>query len=129
MYRSKKRNGVYENSGNGLSDLWLYHWAPRSRRASIKRLGLVPGSISIDKAWRPPYVCFSDDPLLAWSLSGHFHPEVEEWDLWAVWHADVKGWEAIPENYRHREGSYIKEFRVYHRVFKRHVHYVASRSQ
>lgn len=110
-----------------VSDLCLYHWSPTSRRKGIERRGFVPRSISLQGDWRPPYTCFSDDPILAWSLSGRIHTEISEWDLWMVYPNDVKQWEIIFDTYYSTGRHYIKEYRVYHRVFKRHVHYVASR--
>lgn len=105
----------------------LYHWAPRSRRAGIVRYGLCPGQLSLDRDWRPPHVCLSDDPLLAWYLSGRLHPEIDEWDLWMVFTERVGKAEAILELYRDRSGHYVKEWRVYHRIYKRDLHYLATR--
>lgn len=111
-----------------LSDLNLYHWSPTSRRGQIQRLGLVPGKPSLQGDWRPPYVCFADDARLAWALSGAIHPEVPEWDLWQVYPQDADRWEAIFDTYISSGRHYIKEYRVYHRIFKRHVHYIGSRT-
>ena len=63
----------------------LYHWAPKSRRKAIQRAGLKPKQLSRDGAWKPPYVCYSDSPSLAWAYSGSLSPVEEEWDLWMVW--------------------------------------------
>lgn len=106
----------------------LYHWSPRSRRSGILRYGLQPGMWGVTRDWKPPFVCFSDDPVLAWTLSGHIHPEIEEWDLWIVFNEKVGRSEAILEMYRDGSGHYVKEWRVYHRIYKRDVHYVASRT-
>lgn len=119
--------GPSERAFGHVADLLLYHWSPRSRRQSIERSGFVPGSRSLQGDWRPPYVCFSDDPVLAWALSGAIHPEIEQWDLWAVHPDDVGQWEIIFDTYVSSGRHYIKEYRVYHRVFKRHLNYVASR--
>ena len=118
-----------DHAAHGLADLCLYHWSPRSRRGQIQRRGLVPGSHSVAREWRPPYICFSDDALLAWNLSGRIHTEIAEWDLWMCFYQDVDRWEIILDTYiewplRH----YVKEYRVYHRIFKRHVHWIASRT-
>lgn len=108
-----------------LSDLVLYHWSPTSRRRSIVRSGLLPGSFSIERDWRPPYICFADDALLAKALVRH-RVSVDSWDLWAVRPQDLQGWELIFDTYPSSGRHFIKEYRVYHRVFKRHVHFVAT---
>lgn len=88
----------------------LFHWAPRDRRPSITRLGLVPGkrptSLPLDwdsdqqalapSTWRPDYVCLGPDPWLAacYSWRVHGHPG-QTWDLWQVWldpAVDVIAW-------------------------------------
>lgn len=102
----------------------LYHWSPTARRKGIERRGLVPGSLSVGREWRPPFVCLAGNPVLAWSLSGWFHPEVESWDLWAAFLADGHHLEALPDD---RDDS-VKEWRCYDRIYKRGVIYVASRS-
>ena len=107
----------------------LYHWTSRYRRAGILHYGLRPGMMSLNRDWKPPFTCFSDDPVLAWNLSGRLHPEIEEWDLWMVFTEDVGKAEAILEMYRDGSGHYVKEWRVYHRIFKKDVHYIGSRSQ
>lgn len=107
----------------------LYHWAPTTRRPGILRYGLQPGMWGLDHDWKPPFFCMSDTPVLAWALSGRLHPEVESWDLWMIFSDDVGKAEAILEMYRNGSGHYVKEWRVYHRVYKRDVHYIASRSQ
>lgn len=106
----------------------FYHWSPVQRRNGILRHGLMPGSHSVDRLWKPPYVCLSDEPRLAWILSGALHPEVEAWDLWMVYCDDIGHAEAIFEMYRDGSGHYVKEWRVYHRIYKRHVQYLASRT-
>ena len=112
----------------GLADLCFYHWSPSARRKGILRSGFLPGSRSLQGDWRPPFTCFADDALLAWNLSGRLHPEVVEWDLWMCYPEDVERWEAIFDTYYDTGRHFIKEYRVYHRIFKRHVHYVASRT-
>lgn len=105
----------------------LYHWSPTSRRNAINRRGLVPGSMSTDREWRPPYVCLSDSPSLAWALSGAVpritsHPS---WDLWTVWDDCLSGYEVLPFD---DEPERIKEYRVYERIFKRDLWYVGTRA-
>ena len=112
----------------GLSDLNLYHWSPRSRQKQILRYGLMPGKPSLQGEWKPPYVCFADDVRLAWLLSGALHPEIPEWDLWQVYSVDAGRWEAIFDTYVNTGRHFVKEYRVYHRIYKRHVHYLASRT-
>ncbi len=111
------------------AELWLFHWSPRSRRDGIARRGFRPGMNAVDGLWRPPHVCFADDPMLAWRLSGRVHPEIEEWDLWAVHHSDVPSWEMIFDTYRDTGRKFVKEFRVYQPIAKRHVRYIGSRTQ
>jgi hypothetical protein len=107
----------------------LYHWAPRSRRWSIKRFGLVPGSHSVQREWRPPYVCLSDDPILAWNLSGRLHDEIDEWDLWAVFELHIPHLEQIYDTYRDTNRPYVKEVRVYERIPKRVLNFIGTRQQ
>lgn len=108
-------------------DFGLYHWSPTIRRKQIDRLGFVPGSRSLSGDWKPPYVCFSNTPHLAWQLSGRIHPEIKEWDLWMTWSSIPSGMEAILESFRDRPGHYIKEYRVYERIYKRDIWRVATR--
>lgn len=110
----------------GHPDFLLCHWAPTSRRASITRHGLVPGKLSTCGEWRPPYVCFSESPALAWSLSGGTGrgKHIDSWDLWTCWSDAASGMEAIPF-----DNGDTKEWRVYERIFKRDLWYVATRTQ
>ena len=126
--RQRQRGAGYPRPPLPAPDFCLYHWSPRARRKQIIRRGLVPGSTSIDREWKPPYVCFSDEPRLAWILSGGFHPEVETWDLWMVYASSsaIRGYEAIIDS--GHGTSYIKEYRVYHRIFKRDLFWIAERS-
>lgn len=106
----------------------LYHWSPTTRRGQINRRGLVPGSLSTDRLWRPPFVCFADSPSLAWALSGMTGrgPEVASWDLWMTWSDVPSGMEAILFD---DDRSRVKEYRVYERIYKRDLWYVATRTQ
>lgn len=85
--------------------------------------------MSVAREWKPPYVCFSDDPHLAWTLSGKVHPEIEQWDLWMVCHYSVDRWEIIFDTYYDTGRHYIKEYRVYDRIPKRNVLWIAERAQ
>lgn len=112
-------------------DLILYHWSPTRNRDRIRHDGLKPGVKSLQGDWRPPYVCFSDDPNLAWILSGAMWPEIKEWDLWMchVPTSDIEHYELILDTYRDTGRHYVKEYRVYSRVYKRDLIYLATRSQ
>lgn len=107
----------------------LYHWSPVVRRPAITRRGLVPGSWSTDRLWRPPYVCFSGDPALAWQLSGATPRgrEVAAWDLWQTWSDVPDGYEEITDTYADTGRTYVKEIRVYQRIYKRDLWWVATR--
>jgi hypothetical protein len=108
------------------SDTW-YHWAPTERRERIKKVGLVPGQWSRDRLWKPPYICLSARPSLAWSLSGgmNYKNDHKNWDLWEVWTHEQSGYEEL---YFDDDTTDVKEIRVYERIFKRNVWYVASRT-
>lgn len=108
----------------------MFHWSPSERRASITKLGLVPGRISTCRQWRPPYVAFALDPLMAWQLSGgqrNREPQYPFWDLWQVWSHIPNGIETITDTYVDMGRPYVKELRVYERIFKRDVWHVATR--
>jgi hypothetical protein len=113
-------------------DLILYHWSPTANREKIKHDGLKPGSKSLDGLWKPPYICFSADPSLAWQLSGRMYPEIELWDLWAcnMDHQDsFDHYEIITDTYIETGRSFIKEYRIYTRIYKRDLDYIATRRQ
>lgn len=100
----------------------LYHWAPSTRRKQINRYGLRPGSISSDRLWKPPYICFADSPRYAWQLIGRFRPMIREWDLWWTTSGAASPMEMIP-----CDDGRPREYRVYHRVFKRDLWLVGTR--
>ncbi len=100
----------------------LYHWAPTSRRKQITRYGLKPGSLSSCGQWKPPYICLAHSPRQAWNLIGRFRPQIPEWDLWWTSSDVVGGYEIIPDDY-----GDAREYRVYHRIFKRHLWLVGTR--
>jgi len=57
------------------------------------------------------------------------YPEIEEWDLWMCRldaQTSFKGYEIITDTYRTGR-MFVKEYRVYHRVYKRDLIYVGSR--
>ena len=109
-----------------MLQMLLFHWSPTDRRDRINHDGFQPGQWSTDRLWRPPFVCFSTSPSLAWTLSGDTlrGRRVESWDLWQTWSDRLEGYEVIPFD----DGS-PKEYRVYHRIYKRDVWYVATRLQ
>jgi hypothetical protein len=113
-------------------DLFLYHWSPTANRASINRIGLDIGRRTLQGEWRPPYVCFSDDPVLAWGLSGRMWPEIKSWDLWVCnlrAQDSFDHYEVITDTYPSTGRTFIKEYRIYTRVFKRDLKYLATRTQ
>lgn len=101
----------------------LFHWSPTARRKQIERYGLKPGSLDVDRQWRPPYVCFSASPSLAFSLCQH-RDQIESWDLWMVWSDRIDS--TVEASFDDRDDT-VKEYRVYERIFKRDVWYVATR--
>jgi hypothetical protein len=113
-------------------DLILYHWSPTRNRASINHSGLEVNKKTLQGDWRPPYVCFSDDPQLAWVLSGRIWPEIESWDLWMCHvptQTSFEHYEIITDTFINTGRHYVKEYRVYTRVFKRDLVYIATRTQ
>ena len=113
-------------------DLVLYHWSPTTNRNSINKIGLNIGRPTLQGNWRPPYVCFSDEPNLAWALSGRMWPDIPSWDLWMLHtpsQTSFGGYEIIFDTYRNSTRHYVKEYRIYSRVFKRDLIYVATRTQ
>jgi Icc-related predicted phosphoesterase len=92
----------------------LYHWSPTSRRSGILKHGLKPNSLSRCRQWRPPYICFSDSPSMAWALSGDFAESPELWDLWMMWSDIPKGYETLTTG--DNKSGKPTEYRVYERV-------------
>ena len=109
----------------------LYHWSPTSRRKAIIRRGFTPGSWSTDRLWKPPVICFANDPELAWTLSGDTPRgrQVDSWDLWMIRTDALDGYEEIVDYYPNSRETYVKEYRVYQRVMKRDIFYVGTRTQ
>lgn len=102
----------------------LYHWSPTGRRKQIIRRGLVPHSRPVQGTWRAPYVCFHDTPARAWALSGARGHSVPSWDLWMMWSNRAPTLKALPG----WEPGVPHEYRVYGRVYKRDLWYVATRA-
>jgi hypothetical protein len=63
--------------------------------------------------------------MVGWHLSGgmNYDTDPKVWDLWEVWIGEQKGHEAL---YNDKSGN-LKEIRVYDRIFKRNVLWVATR--
>jgi len=101
----------------------LYHWAPLSRCASIKRRGLRVGRRSRDGVWKAPYICFSDSPSLAWALSAQMQTHHKRWGLFMVWSTacgKLKRRTDMPGR--------PTEFRARADIAARHLWFVGSRS-
>jgi hypothetical protein len=91
----------------------------------------MPGKLSLQGDWKPPYVCFADDPYLAWRLSGRMWPEIKSWDLWMCHvpsQTSFRFFEIITDTYRDSGETFVKEYRIYVRVYKRDLTYLATRS-
>lgn len=113
-------------------ELVLYHWSPSSNRSGIIRYGLLPYKKTLQGDWRPPYISFSDDPLLAWVLSGKMWPDISSWDLWMCHFSSQTSfdhYEIILDTFPDTRRHYIKEYRIYTRVYKRDLTYLATRIQ
>ena len=112
-------------------DLILYHWSPAVNRSNVNKLGLLTHRRTLQGHWRPPYICFSDDPCLAWVLSGRMYPEIKKWDLWMCNMASqtsFDSYEIITDTYPDSGRHYVKEYRIYTRVYKRDLIYLATRT-
>lgn len=114
----------------------LYHWSPSVNRPGIQRLGLVPGRAPVtytdsDPGFRADHTCFAEDPLWAWALSGDVIGKPgQSWDLWCA-NVDLKLHRF--KRMRHHPDEVAHpcrwhEWRIYDRVYKRNVVYVASRT-
>ena len=112
---------------NAAADpVMLFHWSPTTRRRGITRHGLVPGRLSIDRAWRPPYIAYAHSPSLAWALSGGHGrgKHIDVWDLWMTWTTHTGGYELLGG-----PGEPMHEYRVYHRIPKSQLWFVGTRTQ
>lgn len=110
----------------------LYHWSPRERLNSIRRLGLVPGrrSITIDadtdparRRYRQDSVSFSLDPATAWNYSHGVWRSVGTFDLWVV--------RLVPTDEVHVNpmwGGRIVEVRVHNRIPKSRLIWAGERT-
>ena len=109
-------------------DMLLYHWAPTARRAQIIRYGLRPSmrpTTNASPEYLAPYVCLADTPKWAWLLSGNQHGSpCGEWDLWQVFTSNLTEPHVVPCD----EENGIHEVRTMHRIYKRHLWLVGSRT-
>lgn len=113
-------------------DLILYHWSPSKNRKQIIKYGLRTHRPTLQGEWKPPYICFSDDPWLAWILSGHMWTSIKSWDLWMCLYNlqdSFDHYEIILDTFPDTGRHYVKEYRVYTRVYKRDLIYLATRTQ
>lgn len=108
-------------------DMPLYHWSPAARRKQIYRYGLRPNmrqTTNPSPGWRAPWACFAQSPLCAWSLSGGQSGSPDgEWDLWMTRLSALTEPIILPTT----DDDGIHEVRTCHRVYKRHLHRVATR--
>lgn len=113
-------------------ELVLYHWSPTSNRSNINRNGLLTHRKTLQGDWRPPYICFCDDPLLGWILSGKMWPEIKSWDLWMCYmpsQTSFDHYEIITDTFHDTGRHFVKEYRIYNRVYKRDLNYIGTRTQ
>jgi len=107
----------------------LYHWSPTKNRGGIIRRGLVPHrrpTTHASLSWRAPYVCFGDTVAWAWALSGgQRSAPAGSWDLWETRIGDLTDPRILPVD----GVNGVHEIRTSHRVFKRHLWYVGSRTK
>lgn len=107
----------------------LYHWAPTCRRKQIIRHGLRPHMrpTTVSEGWKAPVICFADQPAWAWALSGGMsYTPAGEWDLWQT-SMDLLTDPVILPGVDRASGIY--EVRTEHRVYKRDLWLVASRTK
>lgn len=101
----------------------LYHWSPVARRKSILRHGLCSKKPSVDGLWKPPYLCFSKFPTVAWALSATHSGKAGEWDLWCCW-SDYVG----PFITRSVNGHWhMTEYRTFVRIPKSKLWHIGTR--
>jgi hypothetical protein len=115
----------------------LYHWSPRERLSSIKRLGLMPrrrnhhdhyaeyiNSVTgKSEVYRQDSVSFSTTPATAWMYSHGAWKSVGTFDLWEVY--------LLPSDEVHVSpmwGDRIIEVRVRNRIKKSRLVWVGERT-
>lgn len=119
--------GILVRRGPKSKPFILYHWSPVTRRAGIEKRGLVVGEehVAHTAGWNARYLCFSNSPSLAWTLSGDFCAQPIEWDLWMVWSSCIPG--PIYRRTDH-QGLNPAEFRTYVNIPKEFPWRVGSRT-
>lgn len=102
----------------------LFHYSPTDRRASIQRRGLQLSRPPVTSTARCDYICLSQSPSLAWSLSaGACGQRGQEWDCWqVVLDADDE------VEVRPFMGNRIQELRVRNAIPKSRIWLVGSRA-
>lgn len=105
----------------------LYHWSPVERRSKILRYGLRTNVPSRCGEWKPPYICFSDSPSMAWILSANMADTPGEWDLWMMW-SNVPSKLTRRNDLKNGRGR-PTEWRVSESIPKRAIWYVGQRSK
>lgn len=113
------------NRAPSADSIPFYHWSRTERRPQVLHDGFKPGSWSRDRVWKPPYICFADNPALAWSLSGALDASGLSWDLWMTWSDAVTGYEVL--FFDGLANQVPKEYRVYERIHKRKIWLVGTR--
>lgn len=114
----------------------LYHWSPRERLPSIKRLGLVPGRLNLindtsyvntvtgkREVYRQDSISFSTTPATAWNYSHAVWRSTGTFDLWEV--------HLLPLDEVHINpmwGGRIIEVRVRNRIKKSRLIWVGERT-
>lgn len=108
--------------------LMLYHWAPRVRRKQIERYGLRPGMRSTTSTGPlgAAAICFADSPSWAWALTLRGRGHIGEWDLWQTSLDRLTSPIVLATDDR---PSGLYEVRTEHRVFKRDLWLVGSRTK
>lgn len=108
---------------------WLYHWSPASRRKQILRYGLRPGmrTTTTTEDLGGAAICLADSPSWAWALSGGMRWTPDgEWDLWQTSLDRLKDPIVLATPDR---PSGLYEVRTPHRIYKRDLWYVGSRTR
>lgn len=101
----------------------IYHWSPRRRRQSIRTGGLKIGSLSVNRDWRPNYICLSDDPIRALCLCSHVKSGTMM-DLYAVYPLLIH---RVYRLQRDRQRKLIPEWRIYNTITTDRIYRIASR--
>lgn len=114
----------------------LYHWSPRERLPSIKRLGLIPGRLNHvnessyineitgkREVYRQDSVSFSTTPATAWVYSHGTWNSTGTFDLWEVYLLSSDEVHVSP-----MWGDRIIEVRVRNRIKKSRLVWVGERT-